>query len=70
MDSKWGARLGVFEIRYKLRNSVEGQVLVDFVAKFIAPLLGAVGVCQTQRGQWKVFVDGASNARGQGSGLC
>ena len=32
--AKWGTRLGSFNIRYKSRNAVKGQVLADFVAKF------------------------------------
>ena len=32
--AKWGTRLGAFDIRYKSRNSVKGQVLADFVAEF------------------------------------
>ena len=29
--AKWGTRLGSFDIRYRLRSSVKGQVLADFV---------------------------------------
>ena len=32
--AKWGTRLGAFDVRYKTRSSVKGQVLVDFVAEF------------------------------------
>ena len=32
--AKWGTRLGTFDIRYKPRSSVKGQVLADFVAEF------------------------------------
>ena len=32
--AKWGIRLGAFDIRYKPRNSVKGQVLANFVAEF------------------------------------
>ena len=32
--AKWGTRLEAFDIRYRPRNSVTGQVLADFVAKF------------------------------------
>ena len=30
--AKWGTRLGAFDIRYRPRNSVKGQVSADFVA--------------------------------------
>lgn len=32
--AKWGTRLRLFDVRYKLRNAIKGQVLVDFMAKF------------------------------------
>ena len=32
--AKWGTRLRTFNIWYKLRNSIKGQVLADFVAEF------------------------------------
>ena len=32
--AKWGTQLGAFDIRYKLRSSVKGQVLANFVAEF------------------------------------
>ena len=33
--AKWGTILGVFDIKYMLRTSVKGQVLVDLVTKFV-----------------------------------
>ena len=32
--AKWGTQLGSFDIRYRPRNSVKGQVLADFVTEF------------------------------------
>ena len=32
--AKWGTRMGSFNIRYKPRSLVKGQVLVDLIAKF------------------------------------
>ena len=32
--AKWGTRLGAFNIRYKPRSSMKGQVLADFVVEF------------------------------------
>ena len=32
--AKWGTQLGSFDIRYRPRSSVKGQVLIDFVAEF------------------------------------
>ena len=32
--AKWGTRLGAFDIRYRPRNSMKGQVLADFATEF------------------------------------
>ena len=56
------------DIRYKLRNSVKGQVLVDFVAEF-SPRDEGEMVCHVKCRPWKVFVDGASSAMGVGAGI-
>lgn len=32
--AKWGTRLGSFDIRYRPKSSVKGQVWADFVAEF------------------------------------
>ena len=58
---KWGTRLGSFDLRYKTRSSVKGQVLTDFVAEFSLKNEGEM-VCHVECRPWKVFVDGASSA--------
>ena len=67
--AKWETRLGTFDIRYKPRNSSKGQVLADFVAKFTPAPGVSVRVCQVSVKSWRVYVDGASNARGCGVGV-
>jgi hypothetical protein len=32
--SRWGAQLGAYDVRYKPRTDIKGQVLADFVAEF------------------------------------
>ena len=64
--AKWGTRLGSFDIRYKPRSSVKGQVLTDFVAKFSMRTEREI-VCQVEVHPWKVFVDGVSSALGAGA---
>uniref|UniRef100_A0A2N9FH02 Uncharacterized protein n=1 Tax=Fagus sylvatica TaxID=28930 RepID=A0A2N9FH02_FAGSY len=32
--SKWGAQLGVYDVRYQPRTAIKGQVLADFIAEF------------------------------------
>nr|XP_023899446.1 uncharacterized protein LOC112011304 [Quercus suber] len=66
--AKWGTRLGSFDIRYRPRSSVKGQVLADFIAEF-SPREKGVMVCQLEARPWKVFVDGASSSTGAGSGI-
>ena len=66
--AKWGTRLRAFDIRYKPRNSVKGQVLVDFVAKF-SPRSERELVCHVECRPWRVFVDGALSAIGAGAGI-
>lgn len=66
--AKWGTRLGSFDIRYKPRSSVKGQILADFVAEFSPKNEGEM-VCHVERRPWRVFVDGASSAVGAGTGI-
>ena len=66
--AKWGTRLGSFDIRYRSRSLMKGQVLVDFVAEFSLSKEMEV-VCHMEVHLWKVFVDGASSAMGVGAGI-
>ena len=64
--AKWGTRLGSFDIRYRPRSLVKGQVLADFVAEF-SPRNKMEVICHIDCRPWKVFVDGASSAMGTGA---
>nr|XP_023874648.1 uncharacterized protein LOC111987173 [Quercus suber] len=66
--AKWGTRLGSFDIWYRPRSSVKGQVLADFVAEFSPKEKGEM-VCRLEARLWKVFVDGASSSTGASSGV-
>ena len=66
--AKWGTRLGSFDIRFRLRNAVKGQVFANFVAEF-SPRNDGGMVCHVENRSWKVFVDGASGAIGAGVGI-
>ena len=59
--AKWGTQLGSFDIRYRLRNAIKGQVFTDFVVEF-SPKNNTEMVCHVENRSWKVFVDGASRA--------
>ena len=66
--AKWGTRMGSFNIRYKPRSLVKGQVLVEFIAKF-SSRQGIEIVYPVKVIPWKVFVDGASNTLGAEAGI-
>ena len=79
--AKWGIVLEAFDIKYMPRTSVKGQVLADFVAKFIEPALEEISTTQNMDGKsvgtislqeplvWKVYIDSVANQRGFGVGL-
>ena len=54
--------MGSFDVWYKPRNAIKGQVLVDFVAEFTPTVKDAYRVCQVSIHAWSFYVDGASNA--------
>ena len=66
--AKWGTRLGSFDIRYRPRSSVKGQVLADFDAEF-SPREGKETICNIEVILWRVFMDGASSASEAGAGV-
>ena len=66
--AKWGTRMGSFNIRYRPRSLVKGQVLVDFIANF-SSRKGIEIVCPVKVISWKVFVDDASNTLGAEAGI-
>ena len=58
---KWAIELSQFDIKYKSKNVIKGQVLADFVMEFT--LAEPSGNTQTTADLpiWKLFVDGAAN---------
>ena len=66
--AKWGTRLGSFDVRYRPRTSMKGQVLADFVAEFSSRKEMEVA-CHVEFHPWKVFVDSASSAMGARAGI-
>jgi ribonuclease HI len=71
--SKWGAQLGAYDINYRPRTSIKGQVLADFIAEFTPAEMGPMWVNHVSSIQhmegWSLYVDGASNSRGSGLGV-
>jgi ribonuclease HI len=75
--SKWGAHLGAYDVRYRSRTSIKGQVLADFVAEF-APEHNEQPTIEEPpesvehvkgKNWWTLYVDGAANSRGLGLGI-
>ena len=66
---KWAIELSEFDIRYKPKTAIKGQVLADFIMEF-APIEPAETTQEEDDlPMWKLSVDGASNAQGSGAGL-
>ena len=66
---KWALELSEFDIRYKPKMTIKGQVLVDFVMEFTPIELSEDTRATPDLPKWKLFVDGAANAQGSGVGL-
>ena len=66
---KWAIELSEFDIRYKPKTAIKGQVLADFVMEFtsVEPVENAQ--TPTDLPIWRLSIDGATNAQGSGAGL-
>ena len=66
---KWAIELSEFDIIYKPKTSIKGQVLVDFVMEFTSVEPAENAQTSTDLPIWRLSVDGATNAQGSGAGL-
>ena len=66
---KWAIELSEFDIGYKLKTAIKGQVLADFVMEFTSTEPSKIAQTVTDLSIWKLSVDGAANAQGSGAGL-
>ena len=66
---KWVIELSEFDIRYKPKISIKGQVLVDFVMEFTLAEPAKNTQTTTDLPIWRLSIDGAANAQGSGAGL-
>ena len=66
---KWAIELSEFDIRYKPKIAIKGQVLADFVMEFTSVEPAENAQTPTNLPIWKLSVDGATNAQGSGAGL-
>ena len=66
---KWAIELSEFDIRYKPKTAIKGQILADFVMEFTSTEPAEKAQTETNPSIWKLSVDEASNAQGSGAGL-
>ena len=66
---KWAIELSEFDIRYKPRTAIKGQILADFVMEFTSAELAKATQTTPDLPIWRLSVDGAANAQGSGAGL-
>ena len=66
---KWAIELSEFDIRYRPKTAIKGQVLADFVMEFASLEPARDAQVATDPSTWKLSVDGASNPQGSGAGL-
>ena len=66
---KWAIELSEFDIRYKPRAAVKGQILADFIIEFTPAQTTEATQLAPDLPIWKLSVDGAANAQGSSAGL-
>ena len=67
--TKWVIELSEFNIRYKPRTAVKGQILVDFIMEFTAAKSTEATQLTPDLPIWRLSMDGAANAQGSDAGL-
>ena len=66
---KWVIELSEFDIRYKPRTTIKGQVLADFIMEFTSIEHTKTTQLTSDLPIWRLFIDGAANAQGSDAGL-
>ncbi|GJW26511.1 reverse transcriptase domain-containing protein [Tanacetum coccineum] len=68
---KWSIKLGEYDIQYRPRISVKGQILADFIVERPKdePLAAPIEVEEELPDPWTLFTDGSSCINGSGAGL-
>ena len=61
----WAVELSEFDIRYRPRTVIKGQVVADFMVEFTLE----DGQGAEEKRQWSVYTDGSSNRRTGGAGV-
>ena len=66
---KWAIELSEFNIRYKPKTAIKGQILANFVMEFTSAELAEATQLTSYLPIWRLSVDGAANAQGSGAEL-
>ena len=66
---KWAIELSEFDIIYKPKTAIKGQVLADFVMEFASAEPAENAQTTPDLPIWKLSVDGAANSQGSRAGL-
>ena len=66
---KWAIELSEFDIRYKPKTAIKGQVLANFVMEFTSAEPAQNAQAMNDLPIWKLSIDRASNAQGSEAGL-
>ena len=66
---KWAIELSEFDIRYKPRTAMKGQILADFIMEFTLAKPTETAQLVSDLLLWRLSVDGAANAHRSGAGL-
>ena len=66
---KWAIELSEFDIIYKPKTAIKGQVLADFVMEFTSTGPVENTHATTNLPIWRLSIDGAANAQGSRAGL-
>ena len=65
----WAIELSEFDIRYKSKTAIKGQILDNFVMEFTPAELAEATQLTSNLPIWRLSVDGAANAQGSGAGM-
>ncbi|XP_071740733.1 uncharacterized protein [Rutidosis leptorrhynchoides] len=73
--AKWAIELGEHDIEFRVRHSIKGQVLADFIIETDnideedTNNSTQVIILKVENTEWKLYTDGASSSDGSGVGL-
>ncbi|XP_022007808.1 uncharacterized protein LOC110907084 [Helianthus annuus] len=66
--AKWAIELGAFNITFRTKGPLKGQVIADFLVE-IPEEKGTEEADKAPEKPWSLYTDGASSAEGSGAGL-